>query len=216
MSGNREALEEISNGKVWATEGGRYPNIERMVRLEPVPFKCGNCGSGGFGDPVAVYTSKTEAFVKGYVLMCGNCKMPNVHHFQAGVVWPSPQIVRPIKNLPAHLAVCYDEACAALSANAPTATMLMCRKIVFAVAGDKGMLIPPRPKSPRFAECIDYLISGGHVPATWKKTFSAIVDLGNAATHELDPVSTSDANTMFELVVGILKSIYEIAGHASP
>ncbi len=102
-----------------------------------------------------------------------------------------------IKNL-------YDEARQCIAANAFTASILSCRKILMHVAVSKGA-----KENLNFIEYVDYLAKNNYLAQGGKDWVDLIRQKGNEANHEIKIMSENDAKDLIKFTEMLLKIIYE-------
>lgn len=188
--------------------------------LEPRTWRCWGCSttvseSYGF-----------KAVKKPYVVhACPNCQRATF--FELGVVAssgrthapPSPVVSQmpqcppgsEVASLPTDVAALYMEARQAAGAQAPTASVMLCRVLLQHVAVDKGA----KPKS-TFKECVQHLLGGHWLPPTAAHWLDQLREAGNEANHDLIVMKFAEAEHCIYLMEVLLKNVYEMPGKMRP
>ena len=99
---------------------------------------------------------------KNYIYICPHCD--NATYFNMDPLGrliqnPAPLFGNPVDSVPPEVADLYKEARVCTGANAFTAAVLVCRKILMHIAVQKG-----DKKGKGFLEYVDYLSAKGYVP----------------------------------------------------
>ena len=96
-----------------------------------------------------------------------------------------------------------------MSANAPTAAGMCCRKILMNVAVGKEA-----KQGETFSYYVDYLIKNNHVPKNLAKWVEKIKDKGNDANHKIEILKEDDAKELIERVEMLLKMMYSYSSES--
>ena len=174
---------------------------------ESISYECGYCGNK-VASPVGWQQRylATGHFV-GQLRICPQCHGPTV--FYSNVQVPGVSYGSPVKHLPPEIAQLYEEARAASSANAPTAIVMCCRKILMHVAVDKGA-----KEGATFQDYVTYLDEKHYIPAGASVWVDKIRDWGNEANHEIKLKTGPDATKAVDFTEMLLKVVYEYPGEA--
>lgn len=132
---------------------------------------------------------------------------PNGGHWE---VHPAAPIHQTPKHLPDEIEQAWEEAMQCFTASAFTASAMMCRKIIFHIAVDKG-LEPENNKgrAPNFQDCVKHLVKAGLITDKQEEDWvDSIRVLGNTATHKLDSVSQIPADRALKFTKALLEIIY--------
>jgi hypothetical protein len=100
-----------------------------------------------------------------------------------------------LADRPEDVDAAYGEARDALAAGAPTASVLISRKVLMHIAVDKGA-----EAGRTFAEYVDYLADNHFVPPGGRGWVDHIRSKGNEATHEIPRASDADATQLIEFI----------------
>jgi hypothetical protein len=109
-----------------------------------------------------------------------------------------------VPHLPEDLERLYEEARASASANAYTAAVLVCRKMLMNIAVTEGA-----EEAKKFIEYVQYLSDKNFVPPNRKGWVVYIRTRGNEATHEIQLMNETDAKALIVFVEMLLRFIYE-------
>jgi hypothetical protein len=149
-----------------------------------------------------------------WIVVCHNCLHPT-YFTEEGDQIPGLSPGRDIPNLPPSVGNAYGEARDALAAGAPTASVLMSRKLLMTIAVAEGA-----DEGKSFVEYVDYLDSKNYVPPKGKVWVDHIRKKGNEATHEIPQATPADAAELITFLEMILLFIYDfpnrVPGGASP
>jgi hypothetical protein len=174
-------------------------------------FRCGYCDTQTHsrGAYYASLAMTTNAPAPGFIRICTHCRNPTFFRYD-GLVVPGPMSGEAFKHLPPEIHHAYQEARLCMTVSATTAAAMLCRKIIMAVAVDKGL--PPkneRGRAPGFAECVSYLDDERWIPRGGTKWVQHVVDKGNEATHEIRAVDMAEAELLLLFVGLLLRNAFE-------
>jgi len=111
----------------------------------------------------------------------------------------------PVSDIPEKgVADLYDEARRATGADAYTAAVLSCRKLLMHIAVAKGA-----PVGQTFAAYVDWLAANHHISPDSKDWVDHIRTKGNEANHEISIVTSDDAKGLLAFCEMLLKTIFE-------
>jgi hypothetical protein len=137
------------------------------------------------------------------ILACSNCGQPTYFDVD-GRQYPGVPYGDDVSSLPPDVDSLYGEARRSYSANAYTAAVLACRKILMNIAVAKGA----KAGDP-FIVYVEYLANSGYVPPDGKGWVDHIRKKGNEATHEIALMTAADAEELISFVEMLLKFVYE-------
>ncbi len=143
------------------------------------------------------------------IRICSYCKQPT--YFRPDAQFPGPAFGEPVQTLPTDVAIMYEEARNCTSADAYTAAVLVCRKILMHVAVAEGA----QPNK-SFKEYVDYLADNNYVPPRGKGWVDHVRDKGNEANHEIVEMNKEDAELLITFIEMLLKFIYEFPAKVAP
>jgi hypothetical protein len=176
-------------------------------------YTCAYCGSltaSTQGWAFAIEGVNINVANPTYVIrICSYCKQPT--YFRPDAQFPSPAFGEPVQNVPADVAKMYEEARNCTSANAYTAAVLVCRKILMHLAVAEGA-----PPNQSFKEYVDYLEGNNYLPPKGKGWVDHVRDKGNEANHEIVEMKKDDAELLITFVEMLLKFIYEFPAKVAP
>jgi Domain of unknown function (DUF4145) len=142
-----------------------------------------------------------------YLYICGGCSQPTFKiDYPDAMATPGPKIGISVKSLPQDINLLYSEARTAFSAGAPTASTLLCRKILMNTAVAEGAV-----EGNNFAFYIKYLKEHGLLPPKSDKWIDQIRLNGNEATHRADAVSMELAERTLQMTGSLLMYCYELS-----
>lgn len=172
-------------------------------------FDCGYCSrsvasSAGFnGGGIA------------FIYICPNCGRPTYFDIGDGNIKIQIPGFLPgthVDNLPDNVDLLYREARDCASIGASTAAAMAARKILMNVAVDQGA----QPNL-RFIEYVNYLSDNNFIPPNGKQWVDHIRNIGNDATHEIQPVSQTEVTELIQFLQFLLTFIYSFpAKFAAP
>jgi hypothetical protein len=122
-------------------------------------------------------------------------------------VYPKAAPGLSVKGLPGDVEALYEEARASAGAEAHTAAVLTCRKILMHVGVQEGAEID---KS--FFYYVDYLAKNGFVPPKGRGWVDYIRTRGNEANHEIAIMAEEDSRALITFVEMLLRFVYEFPG----
>lgn len=174
-----------------------------IQKIESKSYVCGYCGhplaseDGWIGND-------TQSRIVGWIYVCHSCKRPTFFDTKdgqtPGIAFGNPVAEIPIKDV----ADLYEEARRATSANAYTAAVLACRKLLMHIAVSKGA-----EKDKGFTYYAKYLADKHYVPPDAVGWVDHIKDKGNEANHEIVIMDKADAKDLLMFSEMLLKVIYE-------
>lgn len=176
--------------------------------LTPRKYTCGHC-EREIGAHQGYFKSKRATEAKESIYICPYCDRPT-HFFKTYQV-PSPPFGGNVAHLPADIGKLYNEARECTSANAFTATILACRKILMHIAVQKGA-----KEGDNFASYVDYLSTKHFVPPGSEGWVERIRTKGNEANHEIVIMKREDAEDLLNFLEMLLKFMYEFPGKLAP
>lgn len=142
-------------------------------------------------------------------LRCAACGSGAVA--SGGEVHPAPRPFGSVEGLPEVDARIWDEARTCFGAAAYTAAVMLCRKLLFHIAVDKGLPASnARGRAPGFQECVNHLESRGVITKTMLGWVDRIKDVGNDANHEVTPVTKGDAEAVGAFTQQLLTLAYAL------
>ncbi|GAA3613415.1 hypothetical protein GCM10022199_16760 [Marihabitans asiaticum] len=130
---------------------------------------------------------------------------------RGSAVYPPVRPFARVEGLPEADERIWDEARTCFGASAYTAAVMLCRKLLLHVAVDKG-LSPRNDKgrAPSFKECVDHLESEGVITRSMLSWVDRIKDVGNEATHEINPLTKGDAEAVGAFTQQLLTLAYAL------
>lgn len=173
--------------------------------LDSVAFRCGYCGN-------AVATNQGYFAQRGIgghsarIYICPHCAKPT---FFLGNSY-SPRVAPgdDVQHLPDLVSSLYREARNCVAAEAYTASVLACRKLLMNIAVAQGA-----KENLKFIEYVEYLANSGYVPPNGRGWVDLIRKKGNEATHEIVLMGPDDAAKLLSFVEMLLKFIFEFPAH---
>lgn len=192
-------------------------------QLPAKSYTCGHCGdrvapAEGFHAFVRASTSTQQRGnalglsntpqLRATAHICSSCGLPTVFDRNGGNQTPGPLVGADIAALPNDVSGLYSEARKALAGGAPSAAVMVCRKILMHVAVEKGA-----DENKRFVDYVDYLSTKGWVPpVSGGEVLKFIKDQGNGENHEIKISAPDSAAALLRLVERVLEWVYEVPG----
>lgn len=140
---------------------------------------------------------------QGNIYVCPNCENPTYFRdFEPQVPGVAPG--ENVQNVPPDIDALYLEARKSLAADAPTASVLTCRKLLMSIAVAQGA-----GEGKPFIEYVEYLANNGYVPPNGKGWVDHIRTKGNEANHEIQLMTATDSEELISFIEMLLKFIYE-------
>lgn len=187
--------------------------IDVQTGLYRATWTCWHCGKqSGTGTGYRAQGDDEAALHSIYI--CSYCGYPVFKIPGKGgrvTFRPSPPMGEPIKHVPSEVSELYEEARRCFSVGAPTAAVMLFRKILMHVAVDRGA-----DNGMKFVEYVDHLDKTGEIPKGSKDWIEPIRKLGNFANHELPKIAPGDAEKMLKFTEMLLKLIYEYPESIKP
>jgi hypothetical protein len=179
-------------------KGGGWPSQQQVPTFSWVCGYCSNkvASSAGWERAIGGVGSY-------YIRLCSHCNGPTFFLVD-GEHFPAHMAGTPVPNVPDDLAKLYEEARSSAASGAPTAAVLVCRKILMNIAVAEGAT-----EGGRFIDYVEYLDQKGFVPPKGKGWVDYIRKKGNEATHEIAVMSADDARGLIEFVEKLLRDIYD-------
>jgi hypothetical protein len=177
-----------------------------LINIGPYSFTCGYCGRL-VSSREGYITSEGYNSVRGYpvLFICPGCNKPT--YFEGprfARQTPASLLGNPVDHLPENIALAYREARECTKANAYTACVLVCRKLLMHIGVDQGA-----EEGIPFIAYVEYLADNGYVPPHGKPWVDHIRQKGNEANHEIVIMTKEDANDLLAFSEMLLKFIYE-------
>jgi hypothetical protein len=176
-------------------------NWQNTQTLNPQRFICGFCSttvSSVLGWSAAVPHGTQPAALH----ICPECRGPNFRRSEKQ--FPTAAFGNPVAHVPKELNTLYEEARACTSANAFTAAVLICRKMLMNIAVQEGAAA-----GEKFIDYVNFLADKGYVPPNGKRWVDHIRKRGNEATHEIALMGEAEAKELVGFVEMLLRFIYE-------
>lgn len=142
-------------------------------------------------------------------LRCAGCNRPAI--VDRGRLIPAAKPLKVPKGLPEEMEPLWDEARTCLQNGANTGAVMLCRKLLFHVAVDKGL---PDKKAngwaPNFYECVQHLEDEGYFTPNMRRWVDRVKDVGNEQNHELKPIEPAVALDVATFAQQLLVLAYEM------
>jgi hypothetical protein len=167
------------------------PDWEKLMKVGPHAFTCGYCGKEVGSKEGYYQQGRGYDRDKGYpvILICPRCNRPNFfQHRLYSSQTPAPLLGNEVDDLPDDIASIYREARQCTQAEAYTACVLACRKLLMHIGVDRGA-----DENLRFIQYVEYLAQNGYVPPNGRGWVDHIRQRGNEANHEIVIMSQDDA-----------------------
>lgn len=175
------------------------------MSLEPRGYKCGHCNRsvGPNLGYLAQNPQNPHTPAQTYIYVCSYCSKPTFFE-PSGRQFPGVGFGDEVASLPPDVASLYSEARSSIAANAFTASVLTCRKLLMHLAVEKGA-----PEGKSFLEYVEYLAQKGYVPPNGKGWVDHIRTKGNEANHEIKIMDEAAAKDLITFTEMLLKFDYE-------
>jgi hypothetical protein len=170
-------------------------------------YVCGYCGHLVGPDRGWHTGSQPQSFI----YICSHCLSPTFFDPSTNRQNPGSPYGREVEGLDADVGELYREARLCVQAGAPTASLMVARKLLAHVAVAQGA----KPGE-TFAGYVDYLANNGFVPPQGKAWVDEIRRRGNDANHEIVVMSRADAEAVLGFLEGLLLFIYELPSKIAP
>ncbi len=96
-----------------------------------------------------------------------------------------------------------------ISVGANSSAVMMCRKILFYIAVEKGMKARDRSgHAPNFGEVLKHLSTKGIITPVIEPWVKHIKDIGNEANHDITPISEKSALEVVAFTEQLLTIVY--------
>lgn len=170
-------------------------------------YVCGHCGAE-VGPSKGFFKDAPAGHRKAFVYICPTCNRPTYIIDDGTEQTPGPLVGRSIANITdPDVENLYAEARKCLASGAPSAAVMVSRKLLMHMAVQQGA-----KGNQGFTYYAQYLIDQGIVGKTFVDLVKHIKDEGNSENHELDISTVAEASIVLRLVEFVLASIYEIPG----
>lgn len=171
---------------------------KNLLQINSHRFTCGFCGSFVASDIGYYDAHKTS----DKILICPHCDHPSAFIDSKQIPGVAPG--NKVQHVPPAVNNLYDEARSCVAANAFTASVLLCRKLLMHLA-----VSLEAKEGQKFIEYVDYLAKKGYVPPNGQGWVDHIRKKGNEANHEIVSMSKTDAEELIAFAEMLLKFIYE-------
>ena len=169
-----------------------------------IPFTCGYCDREVASDVgyVAHDQERGRRYLAANIRICPRCEQPT--YFMGSKQVPNFAPGYDVANVPDNVHALYQEARHCIAANAPTAAVLACRKLLMNIA-----VAQEAAEGQSFLAYVTYLADRGYVPPNGKHWVDHIRKKGNEANHEIALMTKEDAMELVEFSEMLLKFIFE-------
>lgn len=170
--------------------------------IQPRNYHCGFCDSAVGSNTGFISVGEGRNSI---VMICPACNQPT--YFQHGVgpgipgVKPGPSV----SGAGPEVIELYEEARSAASANAFTAAVMVCRKLLMNISVDLGA----KPNL-KFVQYVNFLAENSFVSPRMKEYTDYLRTLGNDANHEIDHRTKDDAEIAIDFIAAIIRHNYEM------
>jgi hypothetical protein len=171
----------------------------------PASYKCGFCDREVASNQG--YAAINNPHLRIYI--CPFCACPTFA--EGNTMHPGAVYGAAVSALPKDVEGLYDEARECVKANAFTAAVLVCRKVLMHLAVDHGA-----QPGQSFVQYVDHLARTGYVPPNGRAWVDHIRKKGNEATHEIVLMDRLEAERLLTFVEMLLRFIYEFPQKLAP
>lgn len=192
-----------------------YKFHDAVLLGDVVPFRCWNCEvvtAPSFGMKLG---DQYGGNYQGFVGICPICKAPTFK-FMMNREWhqrPIAPYASEIKGLPRDIDTLFREALACLAGDAPTAAVMICRKLLMTVAVHFDA---PSGREMDFKKYVEYLASESLISSAMKGFTEKVREVGNEANHQIHPQTMKTAELMVRFIANILRNNFEAASLLDP
>lgn len=142
-------------------------------------------------------------------LRCPTCRKGFV--VNDGVMSPPEPPMPPVDGCPPDVEHAWGEATGALSVGATTAAVMMCRKLLFHIAVEKGLPEKDgKDRAPSFEACLMHLREVGIITPPLHDWVEHIRKIGNEANHDLAAIQPESATRVATFTRQLLVTTYEM------
>lgn len=178
----------------------------KTEELSSKSFRCWNCGKEISANRGYYSLFENSNYLSnGKIYICHLCSAPNIFDYYDNPVIGAP-IGDSVKYLPQDVECIYEEARNCMGIGAYTATIMLLRKILMAVAVDDGA-----DKGATFKEYLEYLCKEKLIHKKQTKQAEKVKDLGNDANHKIECRTKEEAEMLLNFVQQFLITNYEFA-----
>jgi hypothetical protein len=179
---------------------------EQIQGIESKKYTCGYCGN-----PLVSVKgwrangSLNKRNLTTHIYICHYCCQPTYFLDTMGLQIPRSAYGQSVENISDEsIESLYEEARRCTAANAFTAAVLCCRKLLMHIAVKKGAKV-----GATFKQYVDHLATKGYIPPDGEKWVDHIRSKGNEANHEIVLMKPDDAEDLITFIEMLLKFIYE-------
>lgn len=174
-------------------------------RSDSEAFALGNCAEcGGTQMIVLAYTDSEQAWYR-----CANCGLGLVDN--RGAISPATAPLANPKGLAGTEMDVWSEVRRCLAIAAPTAAVMLCRKLLFHIAVSNGLPAKnDKDRAPTYAEAVTALERAEVITKKMRPWVDRIKDVGNDANHDLTPVTMDSAMDVARFTEQLLRLAYEM------
>jgi hypothetical protein len=164
-------------------------------------YECGFCGNQ-IGTDRGFSTAGANPSL---IAICPRCRRPTFIEEGTRRMYPSAPLGASVSNAPPDLDALYNEARNAAAANAYTAAVMVCRKMLMNIAVEKGA-----KERQTFEHYVGYLAEKHYIPPEGEALATYIRTLGGTANHRIALMDRDDAEAAIMFVGMLLRIIYEL------
>lgn len=172
---------------------------EGLQPLKADSYRCGYCSLDVSSDR-GLQTASNSAFIR----VCPHCNAPTFFS-HVNEQWPGPKVGRTVEKLPDDVAALHEEARGAITVNAHTGAVMLCRKVLMHVAVQQGAA-----PGLTFQHYVKWLIDEHYVPRGSENWLDYIRSRGNEANHEITVIARDDSLGVLRFTEALLQSVYEL------
>ena len=191
---------------------GNYARWERIQQIPSLDYICQHCNTRISSDigyrlavPATIYNSSDPSYpdlLKAGIYLCHRCGYPTF--LLDGKQIPGSAFGKAFEHVPEEVNNVYNEARNCFGANAFTAVVLLCRKILMHIGVEQGA-----EQGKSFKCYVDYLSDNNLITATSLSQVDKIRKIGNQANHELIQNTKNEAKDILTFTSMLLATTYE-------
>jgi len=150
---------------------------------------------------------------KTHIYICHKCQKPTFFDVNRDGTFrqiPSPSGFGKVEGISdAKVEALYQEAQKSYGAEAYTASVMCCRKLLMSVAVSLGA-----KEKLKFVQYVKFFKDNHYIPVLAEGWVDKIRDVGNDANHEIEIIKKDTANTVLSFTEMLLKLVYELPSRA--
>ncbi len=192
----------------YALDTSEHHDACQGIKPKHKGYLCGSCGSRTNGRVVCDLKREDGSMVSWCLCSCERHEPAIISESPSAEVimnLPQMQEFRASEKWPPELAKLYEEGARSFSAQAYTATSMVCRKLLMSCACHESA-----PEGKAFVDYVEYITGTVLTFPRAKASIDRIRTIGNEANHTVQFVNREDARKAMEIVTYMLDTIYSL------